>query len=488
MANISSLGSAAGIDGEAIISQLMAVETQPKTKVQSENTDLNTKLSTWGRIQSAFAAVKDAASALTKNDFWAATTATSSDDAAVAVTSSTESTAGNYRVAVQSLAQSQYLATSAFADKTTAVGTGTLTIELGTFTDNPSAPPAATFAAKAAATAVNIEIGPGDNTLEKIRDKINAANAGVSASLITDASGVRLVLRGSATGAENAFRVSVTDADGTNGDASGLSALAYDPSADITSMTASQKAANAKATINGLEITSDSNTLKNVVDGLTITLNKVTDTATSSNPVDLTVKTDTTSIRAGIDTFTKAYNDAIGLIRVQTMYDADSKTGGPLQGDSTAVGLLNQLRSLAGTGTTASSVFGRLSDIGLEMSKEGTFTANETKLGKALSDNLGELQKFFATSSEDAGGAGVAQRFYKLASQISDSDGSIAARTDGIKSTIRRNEKKIDDIDNRLTLVEARLRAQYTALDQNMTKLNSLSAYVSQQLSVLTSS
>lgn len=418
MATISSLGSAAGIDGEAIIKQLLTVESAPKTKVQTENSTLSTNLSTWGRIQSAFSAVRDTANALNKDDFWKATTAKSADDTAVSVTSSTSSTAGNYSVAVQSLAQSQYVASNAFAAKTDAVGEGTLTIELGTFTDNPAAPPAATFAAKAAATAVNINIGPGDNTLEKIRDKINAANAGVTASLITDASGARLVVRGSNSGAENAFRISVADADGTNSDGSGLSALAYDPSADITNMTRSQKASNAKATINGLEVTSDSNTLKDVVDGLTIKLNKVTDTATESKPIELTVSQDTASIRAGIDAFAKAYNEAIGLIRTQTMYDAESKTGGPLQGDSTAVGLLNQLRSMASAGTSASSVYGRLSDIGLQMGKEGTFTTNGTKLDKALTDNLGELRKFFSTSNDaDPNAAGIGQRFYKMANQ-----------------------------------------------------------------------
>jgi flagellar hook-associated protein 2 len=327
------------------------------------------------------------------------------------------------------------------------------------------------------------------NTLEKIRDKINAANAGVTASLITDASGARLVVRGSSSGEENGFRISVADADGGNGDGTGLSALAYDPSADITSMNRSQKAANAKATINGIEVNSDTNTLKDVVDGLTITLKKVTDTATESKPIELTVDQDLTAIRTGIDAFAKAYNDAIGLIRTQTMYDAESKTGGPLQGDSTAVGLLNQLRSMAGTGTTASTMYSRLSDIGLQMGKEGTFTTNGTKLDKALKDNLNEVRKFFSTANDtDPNAAGMGQRFYKMANQIAGSDGSIAARQDGIKSTIKRNEKKIDDIDNRLTLVEARLRAQYTALDNNMTKLNSLSAYVAQQLSVLTNS
>src|SRR5690606_28266125 len=154
------------------------------------------------------------------------------------------------------------------------------------------------------ASAVNIEIGPGDNTLEKIRDKINAANSGVTASLVTDASGVRLVLRG-VSGSENAFKVTATDADGDSSDATGLSALNYDPSADITTMSATQKASNAQATINGLAITSASNTLTDVVDGLTIQLNKKT---TADNPIELTVSQDNESIKKGIDAFTSAYN------------------------------------------------------------------------------------------------------------------------------------------------------------------------------------
>jgi len=245
MATISSLGSAAGIDGEAIIKQLLTVESAPKTKVQTENSTLSTNLSTWGRIQSAFASVRDTANALNKDDFWKATTAKSADDTAVSVTSSTTSTAGNYSVAVQSLAQSQYIASKAYSAKTDVVGEGTLTIELGTFTDNPSAPPASTFAAKAVASAVNISIGPGDNTLEKIRDRINAANAGVTASLVTDAAGTRLVMRGP-NGESNGFKVDVAE-----GTTPGLSALAFDASTGATSsMTNNQMAANAKATPN----------------------------------------------------------------------------------------------------------------------------------------------------------------------------------------------------------------------------------------------
>lgn len=477
MASISSIGLGANIDAESIITQLLTLEKQPITKVESENTKLNTKLSTWGRIQSGFSALESAATALTRDGFWSATTATTSDATAVSVTTGTDSPAGAYSVQVQQLAQSQYITSGAYAAKDTVVGEGTLRIELGTFTANPTAPPAATFAAKAAATAVDIEIGPGDNTLEKIRDRINSANAGVTASLVNDATGTRLVLRGS-SGKENAFRVSVTESG-----AAGLSALAYDPSADITTMTESQKASDARATINGVQVTSASNTLTNVIDGLSLKLGKVT-----TSPVDVNVDRDNTSIRTGIDNFVKAYNDLVGLIRVQTLYDEASKTAGPLQGDSAANGLMRQLRSLAVSSTTGSSVFDRLSSVGLEMNKDGTFTTNSTKLTSAMG-NLTELKKLFATDNEsDVNQQGLAVRFKNLASQVTDSDGAISSRTDGIKSTIERNEDKIERLEDRITRVEARLRAQYTALDQSMAKLNGLSTYVSAQLAALSDS
>lgn len=484
MANISALGSSAGIDGEALISQLMAVEKAPIKAVTDANSKLSTKLSTWGRIQSSFSALQDASAALNKKEFWSATTATSSDAAAVSVTTSSNSSPGNYSVQVQALAQAQSLASAPVASKTEPFGSGTLRIELGTFTDNPVAPPAATFAAKAAASAVNIDIGPGDNTLEKIRDKINASNSGVTASLITDASGVRLVLRG-VSGAENAFRVTATDADGDSSDATGLSALNYDPSADITTMSATQKAGNAQATINGLAISSASNTLTDVVDGLTIQLNKKT---AADTPVELTVAQDNESIKKGIDAFTSAYNSVVGTIRVQTLYDEASKTGGPLQGDSTAISLLAQLRNMAFSSTSASSAFGRLSDIGIDIAKDGTMSTNSTKLTGAMG-NLSQLQAFFSgTHDTDAGKVGVSQRFRTLASQVTGSDGAISTRTAGLQGTIKRNEEKIERLEDRTVAVEKRLRAQYTALDVSMSKLNGLSAYVTQQLSLLNKS
>ena len=478
MATLSSLGVGAGIDSESIVTQLVALEKAPVEKIQTETTKLETKLSTWGRVQSAFSALKDASAALNKDSFWKATTATSSDSAAVSVTSSAGTPAGAYSVNVSSLATAQFISSAAYTDKTSVVGDGSLKITFGTYESDGGDPPAITFSAKAAAAAIDITISPGDNTLEKIRDRINAANAGVTASLVTDAAGTRLVMRGP-NGETNGFKVEVTE-----GTTAGLSALAFDGSTGggTSNMVSNQSAANAKATINGIEISSESNTLTDVLDGLTLQLNKVTTSA-----VDVSVADDTTSIKAGIEAFKTAYNDLVGLIRVQTLYDQDSQTAGPLQGDSTATGLLRQIRTLAGTTTSASSTFNRLSAIGFDIGTDGTLSLNSTKLDTAMK-NLPELQKFFSNDDTDASAQGIAQRFQDLASQIVDTDGIISTRQEGIKATIKRNDQKIERLEDRVALIEARLRKQYSALDTSMGSLTALQSYVTAQLAAMSNS
>lgn len=476
MASLSSLGVGSGLDAENIVKSLVALERKPAEAVKAENTKLDTKVSTWGKIQSAFSSLQDAANALNSNDFWSAVKANSSDASAVGVSTNATSSPGSYSITVQSLASSQYVASTAFtAGKTATVGQGTLSIQTGTYTTSGT-PPVVTFNAKAAASQLNISIGPDDNTLEKIRDKINSAGAGITASLVNDATGARLVLRG-ATGAENAFKIAVTEAPA----APGLSKLSYDASTGGTSqMTRTQTAANAQATINGLAVSSASNTMTDVVDGLTLQLSKV-----SATPVNVEVTRDTDAIRKGIDAFVSAYNNVVSTIRVQTKYDEASKTAGPLQGDSTARGLLSQIRSLIGSGSGASSIFGRLSDIGMDIQTDGTLSVKSDKMSSAMS-NLSELKKFFANSdAANVGNDGLSQRIKSLSAQLLGTDGAINTRTEGIKNLIERNKDKIERIDAKAALAEARLRAQYTALDANMAKLNGLSSYVTAQLAAL---
>jgi flagellar hook-associated protein 2 len=481
MASLSSVGvSGTGLD-ESVITKLVAIEKQPADALTTKNTTLQTKVSTWGKIQSAFSSLKDAANKLTQSEFWNGTTATSSNDTAVSVSTTSSAAASAYAVTVSQLAQSQMVATSAFASKTAAVGEGTLRIQLGTYvTDNSVAPPAVTFNAKAAASAVDIAIGPGDNTLEKIRDRINSSNAGITASIVNDASGSRLVMRG-ANGETNAFKVSVTE----NGAVPGLSALAYDGTTGGTSsMTRTQAAQNAKATINGLAVSSESNTLSDVVDGVTLTLKQATAT-----PANITVAQDTASISKGVSDFISAYNNVVSTIRVQTLYDEASKTAGPLQGDSTARGLLSQMRNLITSDSTATASFSRLFDMGIVTNTDGTLKMTSSKFNDAMGTKLADMQKYFANSDDVvASKNGMGQRIKNLASQILDTNGAIANSTDGLKATIKRNTTKIDSINDRAGLYEARLRQQYTALDASYSKLSGLQSYVSAQLAALNKS
>lgn len=481
MASLSSVGvSGTGLD-ESVITKLVAIEKQPADALTTKNTTLQTKVSTWGKIQSAFSSLKDAANKLTQSEFWNGTTATSSNDTAVSVSTTSSAAASSYAVTVSQLAQGQMVASSAFASKTSAVGEGTLHIQLGTYvTDNSVAPPAVTFNAKAAASAVDIAIGPGDNTLEKIRDRINSSNAGITASIVNDASGSRLVMRG-ANGETNAFKVSVTE----NGAVPGLSALAYDGTTGGTSsMTRTQAAQNAKATINGLAVSSESNTLSDVVDGVTLTLKQATAT-----PANITVAQDTASISKGVSDFISAYNNVVSTIRVQTLYDEASKTAGPLQGDSTAKGLLSQMRNLITSDSTATASFSRLFDMGIVTNTDGTLKMTSSKFNDAMGTKLADMQKYFANSDDVvAAKNGMGQRIKNLASQILDTNGAIANSTDGLKATIKRNTTKIDSINDRAGLYEARLRQQYTALDASYSKLSGLQSYVSAQLAALNKS
>lgn len=481
MASLSSVGvSGTGLD-ESVITKLVAIEKQPAEALTTKNTTLQTKVSTWGKIQSAFSSLKDAANKLTQSDFWTGTTATSSNDTAVSVSTTSSAAPSSYAVTVSQLAQGQMVASSAFGSKTAAVGEGTLRIELGTYvTNNSVAPPAVTFNAKAAATAVDISIGPGDNTLEKIRDRINGANAGITASIVNDAAGSRLVMRG-ANGETNAFKVTVTE----NASVPGLSALAYTAESGGTSaMTRSQSAQNALATINGLPITSESNTLSDVVDGVSLTLKQ-----TTATPANITVAQDTASISKGVNDFISAYNSVVSTIRVQTLYDEASKTAGPLQGDSTARGLLSQMRNLITSDSTATSSFARLFDMGIVTNTDGTLKMTTSKFNDAMGSKLADMQKYFANSDDVvAANNGMGQRIKNLASQILDTNGAIANSTDGLKATIKRNTTKIDSINDRASLYEARLRQQYTALDASYSKLSGLQSYVTAQLAALNNS
>jgi flagellar hook-associated protein 2 len=471
---ISSAGIGSGLDVSNIITQLMAVERQPLQKLDAAAGTMKAQLSAFGQMQSLVSAMKDATAPLYASDSYALTTAGTSDPTVLGVGSSAKAVPGSYSVSVSQLASTQTVvgAGGQFTAATDAVGTGTLTIRLGTWATNQTA-----FTPKTGSQDITVVIGAGDNTLAKIRDKINAANAGVTATIVTDANGARLAIQSTATGADNGFRITAVDDDTTNTDAAGLSRLAFNPPGATAGLSLTTAAQNTVATVNGISVTSAGSTLTDVVEGLTLTLNKVT-----TSPVTVSVNRNTDALKTMVTSFVTAYNALNSFLGSATRYDAEAKQGALLQGDRTALGLQGQLRALLGGNGTASTTFPTLSSIGLEFQKDGSLKVNDTRLANALK-NPAELKKALANvDTATPANNGFAKKIGAWADTVLGTEGALPTRQKSIKARIDANTKDKQRAEARLVLVEQRLRAQYTALDSTMSRANALSQYVSQQI------
>jgi len=468
---VSSIGVGSGLDAETIITKLMAAESQPLTALKTRETGLQTKVSLFGKVQSLYADLQSSSRDLASGTLWGQTVASSSNAAAVGVSSGSNAPAGNYSVSVLQLASSQTVTATALPTAASTLSSGTLTIELGTWTGTP----VSGFTAKTGSTPVTVTIGAGDTSLTAIRDKINSAGAGVTASIITDRTGARLSLRSTASGAENGFRVSVTeDADDGN-PATGLSALGYSALAASPTVL-NQSAQDALATINGIDVASASNTLDSVVDGLSLTL-----LAPTASAVSVSVSADGAATRTAIDKFVSAFNALATFIHDQTKYNPDAKVASPLQGNRTVLGLQSQLRNVLNQASSASTVYTTLSDIGIVMKADGTLESKGSKLDAALI-NRTELKKLFATSGADSASSGFMVRFRNLADAALGTGGVLEGATNSLQSQIKNLNRSEDAMQLRLDATEKRLRAQYQALDKQMANLNSLSSYVTAQI------
>ncbi|MEG2045233.1 MAG: flagellar filament capping protein FliD, partial [Comamonas sp.] len=165
------------------------------------------------------------------------------------------------------------------------------------------------------------------------------------------------------------------------------------------------------------------------------------------------------------------------LLSTSVKYDQDTDVAGVFQADSTMVSLQNAMRSAFAGSAATSTVFNRLIDIGIDMKKGGKLEIDDTKLSKALNTNSSEVAKFFAEGTD-----GLADKLQSYTRGVLSVDGVLETKTTSLKDTEKRNTSDQDKIDKRAELVEARLRAQYTALDKQMSSLNALNTYIVQQV------
>lgn len=469
---ISSAGIGSGLDVNTIVTQLMNIEKQPLTQLQTRATGLQTKLSAYGSVKSNLAGLQDAASKLLDTSSWKAKTFTSSNTAAVSGSASTTALATSFSLQVNNLAQVQSTRSAAVATGSAIGSGGRLDIQLGQWTGN-------NFAAGSGST-VSVTVSATD-TLTDIATSINNAGAGVTAVVVKTGGNDQLLLRGDTTGAASGFQVKSFDSGGTaiTDGSTGLGKLAYDYSSASSSfygMTSTQSAQDANIEIDGIVVTSANNTVADAVPG--VSLNLLTETTTAATIV---VGADTASIKSKLEAFQSAFNKLATTLTDLTKYDTASKKAAALQGDSTAVGLQSVLRSMVGANGPAGTSFGRMSDVGLELQRDGTLTTNTTKLDKALK-NLPELNTFFTASTGTSTTDGMARRINTFIQQANGVDGNVSGRSKALQSSITRNSKDQEAVSLRLTQRQANLYAQYNALDTKMGTLTSLNSFITQQV------
>jgi len=408
------------------------------------------------------------------------------DSTVVGASAVSTAVAGTYNVNVTALAKSQSLATKAsFATHTSDISTidGKIKIELGRVN-------AGVFTADSAKSPVTIDITAGSSSLDDIRDQINAVNAGVRASVVyvgKDTGGTdiyKLALTAKDTGAANSMRITVMDSSSNVlTDNTGLAQLSYDPTKTAgagNEYDIKTPAQDAQLSIDGIDITRGNNTVTDAITGVTLNLLKESST-------NVTIARDTASVSSAIGAFVKAYNDVNKLTHDLSAYNSDTKTSAVLTGDSGVRSLQTALRQMIGysTGPSTSSVR-NLSAIGITIQRDGSLEFDSSKLDAAIAKSSSDVAALF--SNDTTTFKGVAVRMSATLDAMLATSGLLSSRTDGINASIKDIGKQRDALNLRLTAIEKRYRAQFTALDTLVTSMQQTSTYLTQQLAGLTKS
>lgn len=381
MASITSPGIGSGLDVAGLVNKLVTAEGQPAAnRLNTREAKLQAQLSALGSVKSALSTFKGALGNLTNISSFQKRTASSSNTDLFTVAIAGKPVAGSYEVEVRTLAQAHKLASVAFDEASSAVGTGTLTFQFG----DPTKP------------AQSVTITDENNSLTGVRDAVNAANIGVRASIVNGDDGYQLVFGAENSGTDNSLRISVEEspADGSNTDMNGLSRLAYN--ADAYNMTQTAEAQNAEIYIDGIKVSSATNTVSDAIAGVTLSLKKA-DVGTKAT---LNVNLDKNSATTAVEGFVNAFNSLVGTFSQLSGYNAETKQAGILIGDSSLRGVLSQLRNVLSSPVSGlDGTYRALADLGIKTKADGTLELDKAKLTAALDSNFDDIGRLFAATA-----------------------------------------------------------------------------------------
>lgn len=448
-------GLATGIDTKSLVSQLMALERLPEKLLTAQKTAAQKQIDVYNLLSTSLGNFKTLMAGMNTSSTFQSMTASVVDNSFFTAQASSTATAGVHTVKITDLATSQrqvselgYTSASDLNFKT-----GTISITGGDSTVPP------------------ITIDGTNNSLNGIADAINKSGANVTASVINDGSGspYRLVLNGKDTNNYTINTNGLTVGSGTN----------LKPTFAQTGATY-VKGIDASFSVDGVDITKKSNTITDVIPGVTLNLVKAGTTTVS-------VINDSTAVTAKLNNFVNAYNDAIGLINKYSSYDSTTKVAGVLSGDSTVKSLKTELQSLIRNPLSGvNEDYSLLSQIGITSNaKDGTLSIDSTKLTAALTANPAAVADLFTHNSGvyglDSSQYGIAEQFNQKLDKLthayvgssSTDNGTIATRIKGLNTKMSNIDDQVATMERLMTQKEENLNKQFSAMESLVSNISS---------------
>lgn len=455
------LGAGSGIDTRALVSSLVEAQFAGKTQTLTARKEtLSAQISALSQMRSNLTGFSTALTTLVSGGSLS-TQPVSSNGAVLGVSllpgaSISGLSAG---VEVRQLATSQVVTSGAVVDKAAAFGKGTLTITLGSMAYTDDTPTG--FTPKAGATPVVVTIGDAQNSLAGIASAINAAKAGVTATVITDATGSRISIKGQ-TGAEQAFTIDAVE----DGAAPGLSALAFNTTTQP--MTLTRTSEDAIVALDGVEVRRPSNTISDLLTGVKLDLIK----AAPGQTVDITSSPPTAALGQAMSDIVDTYNQLIGIAKAETQ----SATG-VLRSDNGVREFMRLMRELTSRDLNAAGGADEpktLAQLGVKTNRDGTLALDPATLQKALSEAGPAVEKMLTVS------LGSALRQISLS--LTGKGGALSASEAGYT----RQQKQIADQEAKIeTATEAlreRLTKVYSSMDARVSAYKSTMSFMEQQI------
>ncbi len=426
--------SLSGFDVQALVNQVLFVEKAPVRLLEGQQLQLDDQSSALSGINSERLGLKDAVNAL--NDPFGkfnSKLAASADTSVLTVTADATATAATHTVTVSALATTSSFSSNQLADGTTTFATGSIGLQVG------------------AGAPVTITVDSSNNTLDGLAAEINNQDLGATATVITDANGARLSLVSNTTGQPDDLTIS--------NNTTGLTLTE-----DVTGT-------NASLTVDGVSISSTSNTVSGAIPGVTLNL-----TGASGTDVTVTVQSDTAQAREAIDEFVASYNAVVEAVNAQ------SGAGSPLAGNSSLRLVQEQVLSAATHSITGNNGFVNLAATGINTQADGTLSVDGDKLDSSLSTNFSEVQNLLQSQSP----AGVAQNFSDKLTSLTDTiNGPLHIALKGISNNSKNMTDQVDAFEVRLEFRQQALIEEFSRINSFLRALPSIELQIHNQLNAL---